>query len=237
MTPDLRRDLARVDFLPLCYQDIAIAIRQRKPSAMLFMCSPPDTEGRCSFGAEVGFMPDLWRDVPIRIAHINPRMPSTPGDPGIPFNQITAFMDGEQALVTLPSAVEDPVTQAIARHVAGFVGDGATLQTGLGKLPDAVLRTLQDRHALSFHTGLIGDGVLDLIESGAVARPGCVVAGVAIGSEKLYRSLTDPVFQFRPVSVTHGAAHLATIPNLVTINSRSRSISSAKPMPNLHTPA
>ena len=84
MTPELRALGGRVEFLPLCYQDILRLYRDRKPAAALFMCSPPDAEGRCSFGAEVAFIAELWREIPTRIAHINPLMPRTPGDPGIP---------------------------------------------------------------------------------------------------------------------------------------------------------
>lgn len=218
-TPELRAESARTTFLPLCYQDIATELRARRPGALLFMCSPPNAEGRCSFGTEVSFTADLWRNVPVRIAHVNPAMPATPGDPGIPFDEITAMIEGEQALLGSEAGGGDVVADAIARHVAPFVLDGATLQTGLGKVPDAVLRALGDRRDLSAHTGLMGDGLLDLIESGAIRREGAATVGVAIGSERLYRSLDHPALQFRPPSITHAPEMLARITDLISINS------------------
>jgi acyl-CoA hydrolase len=142
-------------------------------------------------------------------------MPRTPGDPGIPFAELTATIEADQPLLTSEGG-DDAVADVIATHIVPFVTDGATLQTGLGKVPDAVMRALTGRRNLRVHTGLMGDGLLDLVESGAVEQ---AIVGVAIGSERLYRGLDHPAFQFRPVSVTHGPGALAAIANLVTINS------------------
>jgi acyl-CoA hydrolase len=219
MTPELRAAGDKVEFLPLCYQDIRAELRRRKPAAALFMCAPPDASGNCSFGTEVAFIADLWREIPIRIAHVNPSMPSTAGDPGIPFAALTGFIEADQPLLSIDPGPGDPVAQTIASHVVPFVADGATLQTGLGKIPDAVLHALAIRRRLRVHTGLMGDGVLALAKAGALAPGRCALVGVAIGSQELYAQLNHQAFQFRPVSVTHGAAALAGIANLVTINS------------------
>ena len=219
LTPELRAAGDRVEFLPLCYQDILAELRRRRPRAAMFMCSPPDNMGQCSFGTEVAFIAELWREIPTRIAHINPSMPRTPGDPGIPFAELTAYVEGDQVLPGMAAAAPDPVADAIARHMARYVNPGATLQTGLGKIPNAILSSLADRRDLKLHSGLIGDGVLALLESGALERPGAATVGVAIGSERLYEMLNHPAFQFRPVSVTHDAAILSAIDDLVTINS------------------
>ena len=219
LTPELRAAGDRVEFLPLCYQDILAELRRRRPRAAMFMCSPPDNMGQCSFGTEVAFIAELWREIPTRIAHINPSMPRTPGDPGIPFAELTAYVEGDQVLPGMAAAAPDPVADAIARHMARYVNAGATLQTGLGKIPNAILSSLADRRDLKLHSGLIGDGVLALLESGALERPGAATVGVAIGSERLYEMLDHPAFQFRPVSVTHDVAILSAIDDLVTINS------------------
>jgi acyl-CoA hydrolase len=216
LTPELRGEGDRVAFLPLCYQDVLSEIRHRRPQAALFMCSPPDADGLCSFGTEVAFIAELWREIPVRIAHVNPSMPRTPGDPGIPFDALTAYVEAEQALAGIPPAEPDAVARAIAAHVAPFVRNGATVQTGLGKIPDAVLGALHDRRDLEAHTGLMGDGLLDLIEAGVVRH---ATVGVAIGSARLYASLDHPALKFAPVSTTHGAETLAAIDDLVTINS------------------
>jgi acyl-CoA hydrolase len=219
MTPELKSLGDRVDFLPLCYQDILACYRDRKPDAALFMCSPPDEHGNCSFGVEVAFLPDLWRDIPIRIAHINPLMPRTLGDPGIPFSELTAYIQVEQPLLISGEGGPDPVANTIARHTAPYIADGATLQTGVGKVPDAVMRALTSHKNLRIHTGLMGDALFDLIEAGATEAGVPAVVGVALGSSALYARLTDKRLQFRPVSVTHDLQALADARNLTTINS------------------
>jgi acyl-CoA hydrolase len=219
MTPELKAAGDQVEFLPICYQDILSLYRRSKPNAALFMCSPPDENGNCSFGSEVAFIADLWRDIPVRIAHINPLMPRTAGDPGIPFAELTAYIEAEQPLLGSPRAPSDPVTQAIAGHIIPFVANGATLQTGLGKIPDAVMSGLTGHRDLRVHTGLMGDGLMELLNSGAMADGTSALVGVAIGSAELYQALDHPKLCFAPVSVTHGVAPLAAIKNLITINS------------------
>ena len=215
-TPELLAAGQRIEFLPLCYQDALAELRRRKPSAALIMCTPPDADGWCSFGTEVSFIADLWRDIPIRIAHVNPAMPRTRGDRGIPFDQLTAWFDVEQPLLALPAPVANPVAQAIATFVEPFVRNGDTLQTGLGKIPDAVVHALTGRKHLKVHTGLLGDALMRLIASGAVDH---AVVGTAIGSTDLYAQLDHPALEFRPVSITHDPRRLAAIERLVTINS------------------
>lgn len=216
LTPELRANGDRVDFLPLCYQDALAELRRRRPTAALFMCAPPDTAGNCSFGTDVSFIAELWRDIPIRIAHVNRMMPATAGDPGIPFDQLTAFIEAEHPLLALASVGSTPVANAIAARVAPFVRDGDTVQTGLGHVPDAVARGLRDRRNLKVHGGLLGDGLMDLIDSGAVDN---AIVGTAIGSPELYSRLSHPAIEFRPVSITHGPRVLAAIDRFVSINS------------------
>jgi acyl CoA:acetate/3-ketoacid CoA transferase beta subunit len=218
-TPELRREPARVTFLPLCYQDILALCRRRRPAAALLMCSPPDAEGMCSFGAETALIAALWRDIPVRIAHINPLMRRVPGDPGIPFAELTAYIGGEQPLCAMPSPPSDAVSETIAAHIAALVPDGATLQVGIGKIPDAALRALRGHRNLRMHSGLAGDGALALVRSAAMAPGRSAVVGVAIGDATLYTGLDNEHFDFRPVTVTHDPHVLARIKGLVTINS------------------
>lgn len=217
-TPELKREGQRSRFLPLCYQDVLRYYRRNAPSAALLMCSPPDGNGNCSFGAETSFIAALWREIPVRIAHVNPLMPRTPGDPGIPFDQLAGYFEGGQPLRTMAGGT-DAISETIAALIAPLIPDGSTLQTGLGKIPDAVLRALGGHRDLRMHSGLIGDGALALVRSGAMASGPSALAGVAIGSAELYAGLDDPHFQFRPVTVTHDPATLAQIAGLVTINS------------------
>ncbi len=219
MTPELRRAGAAVDFLPLCYGDILEHLRQAKISAAVFMVSPPDHDGMCSFGPVVDFLAELWPRIPVRIAHINPGMPPTYGQGGIPFSELTGIIEKEVPLLGMEEEAGDALAAAIGAHVAAFIPDRATIQTGLGKIPGAVLRALTGHKGLRIHSGLIGDAVLDLMSAGALAEGGAITCGVAIGSPRLYGAIGAPAFNFRPVSFTHAPAVLAQIPRLRTINS------------------
>jgi acyl-CoA hydrolase len=219
VTPELKAAGAAVEFLPLCYSDIFDRLDTVRIDAALMMVTPPNAAGNCSFGPAVDFLADLWRRIPIRIAHINPMMPRTCGHPGIPFAEITAFTEAPQPCIGQPETGGDAVADAIAGHIAPYVSNGATLQTGLGKVPGAVLRALTGRRDLRLHSGLIGDAVVDLEAAGALA-PGCAVtAGVAIGSARLYAAIGGPAYDFRPVSITHNARIISAISNFVAINS------------------
>ena len=219
MTPDLKAAGAAVSFFPLCYGDILNRLRTVQIDAALFMTAPPDENGLCSFGPVADFFADVWRRVPVRIAHINPLMPRTRGHAGIPYSELTAVVEGEQRLLGFTEGGADPVAQIIAEHVATFIPDGGTVQTGLGKIPTAVLRALTRHRDIRIHSGLIGDAVLELADAGALASGCAITGGVAIGSQKLYSAVSGPSFAFTPVSNTHGPKVVADIDRFVSVNS------------------
>jgi len=219
VTPELRDAGAAVTFLPLCYGDILSRLRTIRIDAAVFMATPPDNEGWCSFGPIVDFFAELWPQIPVRIAHINPLLPRTRGHKGIPYAELTAVVEGEQRLLGFADAADDPVAAAIAKNVAARIPDGATVQTGLGRIPTAVLRALTSHRNIRIHSGLIGDAVVGLADAGALA-PGCAVTGgVAIGSQRLYAAVGGPTFAFTPVSNTHNPRVIAAIDNFVAVNS------------------
>jgi acyl-CoA hydrolase len=220
VTPPLKKDLGgRVEQLPLCYSDIRRRLRDIRIDALLCMVTPPDEEGLCSFGPAVDFAAELWPHIPVRIAHINSAMPRTRGGSGIPFAALTAFVDAAEGFDDEPDTASDPVADAIAAHVAPWISNGATLQTGVGKVPGAILRSLTGRKNLRIHSGLVGDEVVDLLDAGALASGQAVTAGVAIGSRRLYRAIEGSEFAFLPAAVTHDRAIIAGISNFVAINS------------------
>jgi len=220
VTPPLQRDLGgRVEQWPLCYSDIRQRLRGIPIDALICMVTPPDANGMCSFGPAVDFAAELWPQIPVRIAHINPAMPRTRGDGGIPFSALTAYVEVAAGFDNEPDAASNPVAEAIAAHVAPWITDGATLQTGVGKVPGAILRALAGRRNLRIHSGLVGDEVVDLLEAGALAQGQSVTAGVAIGSRRLYRAIEGPEFAFLPAAVTHDRAVIGGIANFVAINS------------------
>lgn len=219
LTPELKAQREAVRFLPLCYDDIRQRLLNSSFDAALMMVSPPDEEGMCSFGPAVDFMAEVWPRIPVRLAHLNPLMPRTKGQACIPLAEITAMVEAPQPLLGMPDAGSDYVADAIARHIAPLVPDGATLQTGLGKVPGAVLRALTGRRNLRVHSGLIGDAVVDLEEAGALAPGAAVTAGVAIGSERLYQAVSGPSYRFEPVAFTHDLATIGGIADFIAINS------------------
>jgi acyl-CoA hydrolase len=219
MTPELKAAGAAVCFLPLCYSDILARLRSVPIDAALFMAAPPDDGGWCSLGPIVDFFAELWPRIPVRIAHLNPLMPRTRGHRGIPYSELTAVIEGEQPLLGFAEPAADSITAAIASNVASWIPDGATVQTGLGKIPAAVLRALTQHRGLRIHSGLISEAVLDLMHAGALAAGCAITGGVAIGSQRLYAATSGPVFGFTPVSNTHGPRVVAGIDNFVAVNS------------------
>jgi len=219
MTPELKRSGDATTFLPLCYGDILERLRSVSIDAALFMASPANGDGLCSFGPIVDFLAELWPRIPVRIAHINPRLPRVASPCGIPFQELTAYIEAEQDLPGTAEAGHDHVSDAIAANVARFIGDDATLQTGLGKMPNAALRALRSRRNLKIHSGLIPEAVADLEDSGALADETSVTGGVAIGSQRLYDRTVGRAYCFRPVSYTHSPHVLGRLKNFVSLNS------------------
>lgn len=218
MSQDLRGGRATVRFLPYNYAGILAHLGSTRLDAALSMVAPPDENGICSFGPVADFLTELWPSIPIRIAHINPMMPRVAGTPGIPFRELTHVIEAPQDLVTAHAGT-DGTSDIMARHAANCIPDGSTVQAGLGRAPEAVVSALKDHRGIRIHSGLVGDSAVDLLESGAVASPGWITAGVAIGTRRLYDAVVSEAFDFRPVSHTHSLPILAGISNLVTINS------------------
>lgn len=219
MTPELKAAGTQTTFLPLNYGDILRRLRHMRIDAAVFSVSPPDENGLCSFGPTVDFLAELWPQIPRRIAQVNPLLPRTAGPTGIPFKDIGFVVEAETPIAEAPDPPADAISITIAGHLADHVGDGATLQVGLGKLPGAILRSLRDRRSLHIHSGLIGDAVLELLECGTIDSGDQIVAGVAIGSRRLYDALPESGIVFRPVSHTHAIEVIARIPCFVAINS------------------
>lgn len=191
----------------------------------LLQVSPPDEDGMVSLGIGVEYVADALRHTRTLIAEINHRMPRTVGTDRLPLSAFAATVETDRPLREAPSRAPDAVERAVAEHVAGLVEDGDTLQMGVGSLPNAVLESLAGHVDLGFHTGMITDGVLALIEKGVVTGakkeidPGLVVTGAALGSASMYDRLHEFPVEFRAASYTHAPAVLSRLRSLVSINS------------------
>lgn len=187
--------------------------------------SVADENGRHSFGLIGDHTRAAVDRARVVIAEVNDQVPCTPGE-GLHADEIDCAVRVSRRPVQMPAAAIGPTDEAIAKYVATYIDDGAVLQVGVGAVPDAVLRLLGDRRDLGVHSGMIGDGLVDLIEAGAVTNarkqidPGVTVTGALIGTDRLYRFADrNPGLRLCPTSYTHDAAVLAQLDRLVTLNS------------------
>jgi acyl-CoA hydrolase len=191
----------------------------------LLQVSAPDSGGTVSLGIGVEYVADALPHTRTLIAEVNHQMPRTAGAPSLPLSAFAATVETDRPLREAPARQPDPADVGIGELVAGLVEDGDTLQVGVGALPNAILSALSGHSDLGFHTGMITDGVLELIERGAVTGAkkeidtGLVITGAALGSGALYRRLGEFPVEFRPASYTHNPAVLASLRSLVSVNS------------------
>jgi acyl-CoA hydrolase len=191
----------------------------------LIQVSPPDEDGLCTLGVGVDYVADAIAHTPIIIAEINRQMPATRGTPRIPLDRFSAVIETDRPLLEAPVHSPDAIDRMIARHVAGLIEGGDTIQLGVGSLPSAVLEELMDHTDLGMHSGMISDAVARLVDAGALTGAkkeidtGLVVTGAALGSSGLYQRIPELLIEFRPASYTHSPAVLAQLRSFVAINS------------------
>ncbi len=192
----------------------------------LAQLSPPGPDGRHSLGLigdYVGAMIDTARIV---IGEVNDQIPWIAGDRMVSPSELDVFVETSRPPISVASGEPNETEQAIAAHASAYIEDGAVLQMGIGAVPEAIARLLGDRRRLGVHSGMIGDGIGELMRSGAVdnsMKPsdcGVTITGALIGSPDLYAFADrNPAFGLRSSDTTHGEAVLAAIPNLVSVNS------------------
>jgi acyl-CoA hydrolase len=188
--------------------------------------STPDSDGNHSFGLINDFVQSAVAKARVVIAEVNERVPFTHGDAVLPAARIDCAVHVARMPVEVFAAKIGATDLAIAKIVAGYVGDGSVLQVGIGAVPDAILRLLRDRRDLGVHSGMIGDGLVDLVEAGAITNarksidPGISVTGALIGTARLYDFANrNSRIGMRNSSYTHSDAVLSRLTQLVTINS------------------
>jgi 4-hydroxybutyrate CoA-transferase len=219
----------RADFMPIFLSDIPALFYSRavRLDVAMVQLSPPDRHGYCSLGTSLDAARAAVDTAPIVIAEINDRMPRTHGNTCVHIDRIHAFTRTSRAL---PIATPDPETAIEARIgelVAGLVEDGATIQAGIGTIPDAVLARLGNRHELGVHTEMFSDGMLPLIQNGVVTNrhkavhPGRTVTSFINGGQTLYDFVDDnATIEFHGCDRTND-------PGLIRKNDRVTAINSA----------
>lgn len=218
----------RADFTPVFLSEIPEMFRSgRIPlDVALIQVSPPDKNGYCSYGVEVGVTKTAAESAKIVIAEVNPNMPRTLGDSFIHVSKIDYVVEVDYPLPEVQMAISSPEQEAIAEHVAAIIPDGATLQMGIGGIPDAVLRKLHNHKHLGVHTELFSDGVVDLVERGVITNerktfhPGKIIAGFLLGTRQLYDFVDDnPIVELHPTEYINDPFNIARNDRMVSINS------------------
>jgi 4-hydroxybutyrate CoA-transferase len=194
--------------------------------AALIHVSPPDEHGFCSLGTEVGVTKTAAQSARMVIAEVNPQMPRTLGDAFIHVSKIDHLVEVDYDLPSVDMAGTSDLAASIARHVANMIPDGATLQTGIGAIPDSVLRQLTDRKHLGVHTELFSDGIIDLVERGVIdgemksLHPGKIIAGFMVGTTRLFKFVHDnPIIEMHPTEYVNDPFIVAQNDRMVAINS------------------
>ena len=192
----------------------------------LIQVSPPDSHGFCSFGVGVDTTLTAAKCARYVIAQVNNYMPRTYGDSYIHVSDIDAVVESSRPLCEYKQPVVTPMHARIARNVAGLIGDGAVLQTGIGGIPDAVLSLLMDRKDLGIQSELVTDAVIPLIEAGVITgarknfKPRKIIIGFVIGTKRIFQFVdNNPLFEFHPTSYSNDPFLIARNDNMVAINS------------------
>jgi acetyl-CoA hydrolase len=191
----------------------------------LIQVSPADADGNHSCGLISDYVRSAVAKARVVIAEVNDQVPYTPGET-IPASAIDVAVQVSRMPVEVAAAKIGETDEAIARHCAAYIGDGSVIQTGVGAVPDAILRLLHDRKDLGVHSGMLGDGLVDLVEAGVITNArkevdaGVSINGALIGTRRLYEwANRNPAIRMCATSYTHDAAVLGQLSRLVTINS------------------
>ncbi|MFZ5581906.1 MAG: acetyl-CoA hydrolase/transferase family protein [Pseudomonadota bacterium] len=216
-----------VDFIPNYFAELPQLIeRGLSPADVVFtMASPMDEHGYFALSLAADYTMAAVKKARAIVLEVNPNVPFAYGDCYVHISQVTALVESSDPVLEVGLPTIGPVQEAIGKYVADLIEDGSTLQIGYGGIPDAVVMQLQHKHDLGIHTEMIGDGILSLIESGAVTNkkktfmPGKSVATFALGSNKLYKFMhRNPALEMHPVEFTNDPYIAARNDKLIAIN-------------------
>ena len=217
----------RGDYVPVFLSEIPILFRRGilPIDVALVQVSPPDKHGYCSLGTSVDIAVSAVKTAKHVIAQVNPRMPRTLGDGIIKITDFDATVYAEEELPEISSGIPNEISTRIASHVSELVENGATIQTGIGTIPDAVLASLTNHKELGVHTEMLSDGVIPLIEKGVITNQhkkkhrGKTVTSFMVGSRKLYDFVDDnPSVVALGIDYVNDTAVIRTNPKVTAIN-------------------
>ena len=218
----------RADFTPCFLGEIPLLFKngQLPLDVALIHVGPPDEHGFCSFGIEVGVTKTAAQSAKIVIAEVNPNMPRTLGDAFIHISKLNYIVPVEYQLPELSMGATTELSKQIARHIAPMIPDGATLQMGIGGIPDAVLHELTNHKHLGVHTEMFSDGIINLVNRGVIdgemksLHPGKIISGFMLGTRQLYDFVNDnPIVEMHPTEYVNDPFIISRNDRMVAINS------------------
>ena len=195
------------------------------PDAVIVHTAPPDRAGYLSLGVSVSYPLPAARRAPLLIAQVNPRMPRTLGNAFLHRSQVDVWVEVDEPLVEYPPTAVGEVERKIAAHVAGLIPDGATVQVGIGAIPQAVMEALGNRKDLGVHSLLV-DHMLPLVEAGVITNarkrlhPGRMDIGEIMGTARLFAwSHENPLVNMEPSDIVHDPQVVGMLGDFVSVNS------------------
>jgi 4-hydroxybutyrate CoA-transferase len=220
----------RADFTPVLLSEFPLLFKNGflPIDVALVHVSPPDEHGFCSFGIETGLTKSPAESAKVIIAEVNQQMPRALGDAFIHVSRLHHMVPVDYPLPELMMSEEGPdhVIETIASFIAELIPDGATMQMGIGAIPDAVLKFLFDKKDLGVHSELFSDGVIDLVDAGVLTNSrksihrGKIAAGFVIGSTRLYKWVDDnPMIELHPTEYINDPFVIAQNDRQVAVNS------------------
>ncbi|MEA2528454.1 MAG: hypothetical protein QOG89_98 [Thermomicrobiales bacterium] len=218
----------RADYTPVFLSEVPRLIAEGTLAldVALLQVSPPDRHGFCRLGTSIACARAAADHARTVIGLVNPRVPRTLGNSAVHVSRFAALVETERALPAVAPPPAGEVERRIGEQVAALIPDRATLQMGIGAIPDAVLSCLGDREDLGVHTEMFSDGLLALAESGVISNRfktswrGRVVASFAVGTQRLYDFVDgNPFVEFHPSDVVNDTREIRRIAGMVAINS------------------
>ncbi len=228
--PNVRQAVneGRADYTPVFLSEIPRLFRSGRVviDVAMIEVSPPDAHGYCSFGVSTDIVKSAAESARLVVAEVNERMPRALGDCFIHARDINLMVPSDRPILEAVQGEPEELAKNIARHVANLVVDGATLQLGIGTIPDAVLHYLTGFKNLGVHTEMFSDGIIPLVEQGVIDNSrktlhrGKIVASFVMGSRKLYDFIdNNPLVEFHPTEYVNDPFVIAQNDNMISINS------------------
>ena len=215
------------DYTPVFLSDIPRLFRsgQLPLDVALIQVTPPDERGMVSLGVSVDVVKSAAENASLVIAQVNPSMPRTLGDSFLHVYSLDVLVPSDQPILERPPTEITPETRRIAEFVAALIDDGSTLEVGIGRVPQALLEFLKDKKDLGIHTEMLNDGIVDLVESGAVTGKrksldkGKIVASFCLGTRRLYDYVDgNPAFAFHPTEYVNDPFVISQHDKMVAVN-------------------